>query len=311
MDSIIKRLDARIRIDSREEWKTVIAPHDDYKYAGEVTYRALSGIHAKTVVLFGVAHKAKLFNLENRIIFGSFNHWNAPYGDIPISGLQREILKRLPADLWLVHDSMQRVEHSLEALVPFIQHQNREAEIIPIIVPYMNYARMVEISEALGAVLADLIREKKLDFGHDIAIAISNDAVHYGDEDWGGKNMAPFGSDSLGNARAGRLEREIIDSCLVGDITAGKVNRFVRYTVKEEDYHEYRWTWCGRYAVPLGLLTANTLNKKLLNQPLRGYFLNYANSIDHPFYPVEDLGMGTTAPANSRHWVGYVGMGYK
>ena len=311
MDSIIKRLNARIRIDTRNEWKTVIAPHDDYKYAGEVAYEALSGIHAKTVILFGVAHKAKNFKLKDRIIFGSYTHWNAPYGKIKISGLQKEILKKLPENLWLVHDSMQMVEHSLEALTPFLQYRDRNVEIIPILVPCMSFDRMNVISESLSKVLYEIIREKDLVFGKDLAIVISNDGDHYGDEGWGGKNYAPFGTDSLGNEKARQLDREIIDNCLTGDITVNKVNRFVQYTVQEKDYREYKWYWCGRYSIPLGLLTANRLNERLFNQPVNGRFLHYATSIDHLLYPVEDLGMGTTAPANPRHWVGYVGMGYK
>ncbi len=311
MDSIINRLNARIKIDRTNEFKAIIAPHDDYKYAGEVTYQAISGIHAKTLILFGVAHKAKNFHLQDRIVFGSFTHWNAPYGKVKISGLQKDILKKLPAELWIVHDSMQRVEHSLEALIPFLQHQNREMEIVPIIVPYMNFEKMVEISESLSSVLSEIMHEKHLTFGPDLAIVISNDALHYGDVDWGGKNMAPFGTDSLGNEKARKLDLEIIDNCLKGDLNAQKVNRFVNYTVQEKDYREYKWTWCGRYSVPLGLLTANRLNERIFSKPLNGQFLSYANSIDHPLYPVEDLRMGITAPANPRHWVSYVGMGYK
>jgi MEMO1 family protein len=311
MDSIIHRLNARVRIDKRSEWKAVIAPHDDYKYAGEVTYQALSGIHAKTIILFGVAHKARNFNLEDRIVFGSYTHWNAPYVKIRISALQDEILKKLPENQWMVHDSMQMVEHSLEALVPFLQYLDRKVEIIPILVPFMNFARMDEISEALSKVLAEIVHEKGLSFGKDLAIVISNDGVHYGDQDWGGKNMAPFGTDSLGIEKARQLDREIIENCLKGDITVQKVKRFVQYTVQDSDYRQYKWTWCGRYAVPLGLLTANRLNERLFNQPLIGQFLNYATSIDHVPYPVEDIGMGTTAPANQHHWVSYVGMGYR
>ena len=85
----------------------------------------------------------------------------------------------------------------------------------------------------------------------------------------------------------------------------------MNYTVQETDHREYKWVWCGRYALPLGLLVANKLNDQLDQTALTGYFLNYASSIDHELYPVEDLGMGTTAPAKSSHWVSYIGMGYK
>ena len=162
MDSIIQRLNKRTELRKGDSWKTVIAPHDDYKYAGEVTYEALSGIKAKTIILFGVAHRARNFNLEDRMVFGSFSHWNAAYGKIPVSDIQKEILNKLPQDLWLVHDSMQEIEHSLEALTPFLQYQNRNLEIIPILVPSMTFDRMDEISESFSKTLAKILKERIL-----------------------------------------------------------------------------------------------------------------------------------------------------
>ena len=311
MDSIYKRLESRIDKPLEEVWKAVIAPHDDYKYAGEVELQTLAGVKARTIILFGVAHKAATFNLENKLVFGSFTHWDAPYGKIEVSGLQQELLKRLPDDLWIVHDSMQLVEHSLEALNPFLQKQNKNIEIVPILVPYMNYTRMNEISESMGTVLAEIMGEKGWEPGKDLAIVISSDAVHYGDKDWGDKNMAPFGSDRKGNKKAVEHEMEIINTSLAGVVSKDKIRKFVNYTVQESDFREYKWTWCGRYSIPLGLLTANKLNIRINNKALNGTLVEYANSIDHEFYPVEDLGMGTTAPANSHHWVGYAGIGYK
>ncbi len=311
MDSIVSRLNARIEPLAKESWKAVIAPHDDYKYAGEVTFQALSGINAGTVILFGVAHKASSFKLEDKIVFGSFSHWDAPYGKIPVSAIREDLMDRLPGDMWVVHDSMQMVEHSLEALNPFLQRQNLELQIIPILVPYMDYKRIDEISGHLSKALQEILKERNLVFGEDVAIVISNDAVHYGDEDWGGKNIAPFGTDAAGNGKAVQFDRQIIQECLTGAINPKKVKGFVNYTVMESDHREYKWTWCGRYAIPMGLMTANKLNNKLYNQPLNGIFLNYATSIDHELFPVEDLGMGTTAPANQHHWVGFAAIGYR
>lgn len=311
MDSIVNRLSERVDSLPTQTWKAVISPHDDYKYAGEVILQALSGVRAQTVILFGVAHKAKVFGLEDRLVFGSHSHWQAPYGNITVSPIKEEILNRLDPQLWTVHDSMQAVEHSLEALTPFLQYQNRFVEIVPVIVPYMDFKRMDRIAKNLSKVLADILKEKGLELGKDVALVISNDAVHYGDEDWGGKNMAPLGSGPEGNQRALALEQEIIDNCLRGPITEKKMKRFNEYTVQKQDFREYKWTWCGRYALPLGLLTANRLNQLLSKAPLEGSLLDYATTIDHSHFPVEDLGMGTTAPANPQHWVGFVGMGYK
>ena len=72
----------------------------------------------------------------------------------------------------------------------------------------------------------------------------------------------------------------------------------------------YKWTWCGRYSVPMGLITSYYLTKKF-NINLSGLLLGYATSIDHQTLPVDDLVMGTTAPANIHHWVGYAAIAYK
>jgi MEMO1 family protein len=44
---------------------------------------------------------------------------------------------------------------------------------------------------------------------------------------------------------------------------------------------------------------------------LNGKMLRYSTSLVHPPIPVSDLGLGITAPAKIRHWVGYVAIGYQ
>ena len=105
-------------------------------------------------------------------------------------------------------------------------------------------------------------------------------------------------------------EYEIINNCLVGDIRPEKVEKFTQYTVQEQDFRKYKWTWCGRYSVPFGLLTAYYLQGEE-NTKLQGYFLGYGNSLDYPHIKVSDLRMGTTAIANQHHWVGYAAVGYR
>jgi AmmeMemoRadiSam system protein B len=266
---------------------------------------------AKTVFLFGVAHKAAELGLENRIVFESFPTWLTPYGVKDISGIREELLGRLPKDTYIVSDSMQAMEHSLEALIPILLYFNKDVEFIPILVPYMNFGRMDSIAAPLAEALAGIVSEKGWKWGKDFAFLVSNDAVHYGDEDWGGRNYAPFGVDSTGYHLAVLHEEEIIDSCLIGPVTPAKLKLFTQYTVQEENYRQYKWTWCGRYSVPLGLLTAWHLKEILGSKPLEGIKVGYLTSIDHERIYVDDLEMGVTAPANLHHWVGYAAIGYK
>jgi len=310
MDSVMSRMNA-FQLKSKNSWRVAICPHDDYTYIGDLYPKLLSGVKAKTVILFGVAHKARNFNLENKIIFDSYDAWQSPYGNVKVSEIRNLIISQIPDSLYLVHQEMQSVEHSLEALVPFLQYYDRNVEIIPVLVPYMSYDKLNQISEVFAKALKNIMNQKNLEWGKDISILISNDAVHYGDEDWGDKNYAPFGTDSIGLAKARNHEMEIINNCLIDEINKEKIQKFFNYTVQETDYKEYKWTWCGRYSIPFGLLTAYNLDKKLNGGGLRGNFIGYSNSIDHPVLKVDDLQMGTTAPANNRHWVGYAAVGYE
>jgi predicted class III extradiol MEMO1 family dioxygenase len=43
----------------------------------------------------------------------------SPYGDLKVSDLNAEIMAQLPKSSYLVHNDMQELEHSLEAIIPF------------------------------------------------------------------------------------------------------------------------------------------------------------------------------------------------
>lgn len=293
-----------------DTWKSVISPHDDYAYAGPLYPAALQNVKAKTVFLIGVAHKARIMKLENQIIFDSFKAWQGPYGNIPVSDLREELIQALPHSLFQVNDSMHRIEHSLEALIPFLQRQNRALEIIPILVPYMSFERMNMIAIPLADAIQQATTKRNLIWGKDFAIVISNDAVHYGDQDWGGKNFARYGADSAGYDAAVHHDKEIMD-LLSSTLKPDNIRQFCKLTVQEDNFKEYKWTWCGRYSIPFGLLTIFHLNHHQNEGPLTGIPLGYATSIDHKKLQVEELGLGVTAPAHIRHWVGYAAIGYK
>jgi MEMO1 family protein len=286
-----------------------ICPHDDYTYAGFLYNEIFCHIKAKTIIIFGVAHKAKKFGIEQKIVFDDFKYWHAPYGNIEISPLRQQIISALPQTDYLIHDSLQITEHSVEAFIPFIQVNNKDAEIISILVPHMPFCKMQIISEHLAKAIYAVIKSNHLKWGKDIALVVSTDAVHYGDEDWGGNNYAPFGCDSTGYKKAIEKEHNIMHECLetIDTLTAKK---FFGYTVQDTNWREYKWTWCGRYSVPFAMLTAYKLQQISGETPVKKLFYDYSNSIEHPPLNVDDLNMGATAPASLHHWVGYCAAGY-
>ena len=295
-----------------DRWRMAVAPHDDYAYAGFMYPLVLGNVRARTVVIFGVAHKARQLGLEDVIVFDSFTHWRGPYGNIAVSALRERIMERLPASAFVIHDEMQSIEHSVEAKLPFLQRAERAMTFVPILVTAMSFARMNDVALALASALAEIIASDRLDWGRDMTLLASTDAVHYGDEGWDGRNFAYYGADEAGYGEALRHEARILADCFAGELSPKRIERFTRYTVADHDHREYKWTWCGRYSVPFGLLVAWHLAKLQALPTLSGTVLGYATSLGDHRIPVEDLdGMGVTAPATLRHWVGYAAAGYR
>jgi len=308
----IEQILGDIGVVAGDRWRMAIAPHDDYAYAGYMYPLVLRNMAAPTVIIFGVAHKARQLDLEDQLIFDSFTHWHGPYGDIAVSPLRERIIAGLSEASHCVSDEMQAIEHSIEAKLPFLQHYNRTMEFVPILVPGMSFARMRVLASELAEVIARLVRDEDWQWGTDLALMSSTDAVHYGDEGWGGRNFARYGVDPEGYASALAHEQQIMGDCFRGDLRPDRIERFTRYTLADHDHREYKWTWCGRYSVPFGLLTAWHLQQSLRAQPLCGTILGYTTSLEDQRIKVDDLGgMGVTAPATLRHWVGYAAVGFR
>lgn len=308
--NIIKSIEKEQKLKEKTNFKVLVSPHDDYTYAGYMYPLGLNHIKAKTIFIFGVGHKARYFDSDNRIVFDNFKYWQGVYGKIPVSKYREIIIKHLKKNEYLRSDTMHAIEHSIEAILPFLQRNNQDMEIIPIIIPYMTWTTMKQISHSLAKSIFYIADSLKWKWGKDYAIVISTDAVHYGDEDWGGVNLAPFGTDSLGYKKAVNHEHEIINSSFTNELTEAKLLKFNLMTVDPTNYKKYRWTWCGRYSVPFGLLTSVYLNQLLENKRLKNKLLHYCNSIDHPHLKIDDIKMDRTAPANIHHWVGYAVIGY-
>jgi AmmeMemoRadiSam system protein B len=317
MDSLMNRikkyqgdlLQKRTQNLSNKTTKAVLSPHDDYTYVGFLYPAALQQIKAKTVIIFGVAHKAKKLHLENQIIFDSYDYWKGPYGNVKVSDLRDKIIRNLPKGLYQVNDSMQAIEHSVEAEIPWLQYFNPKVQIISILVPYMPFERMQEIAGPLAKAIRKATESEGMQWGKDYAFVLSTDAVHYGDQGWGGENFAFYGTACTSYTNAKGYEMEILHT-LSGYISEGMIHKFCDMTVEKNDFHKYKWTWCGRYSVPMGLLTINKLNEALYHEPLHGQVIGYSTSIEHEPIPVKDLRMGVTAPANDHHWVGYAAIKY-
>ena len=309
MDSLMARMDRRgWKKKDGLPWKLVICPHDDYTYVGALYPELLQNIKARNLFLIGVAHKAARLGIEDSLVFGSFTSWKAPWGNVRVSTASEELFSLLKGRFAIKSDTLQKVEHSLEAMIPFLQYFNRDISIIPVLVPAMDVDRMQECGRALAVAIRKVTVKHKWEWGTDYAVVVTTDAVHYGNQDWGGADMAFFGCDSAGNIKALQHEDEIIQKCLTGNVLPENFRLFSSYTLKTDNYKEYKWTWCGRYCVPVALYASYYLND---SRPLKGELVGYSTSITSDHIPVDDIRMGRTAIATDCHWVGYAALGYR
>lgn len=301
----------------REGWTddtamaAAVWPHDDYYYAGRLDALLAPHVRAKTVVLFGVFHKARVFEARDKLVFDAFDAWRGPYGPVTLSPLRGELIARLPAGDVIVDNDMHTVEHSLEAIVPWLQAQNRDVEIVPVLVPYMNWETLDRLAGETADALTGLMKEKGWVLGRDVAIVASADAVHYGDAGWGGSDFAAFGTTPDGYAKAVDRDRALA-ATLTGPLDRGALRKFLYTCVDSTDVTRYTLTWCGRFSVPFGLDVASRVNASLSGRPLQGTLLDYGTSLGEVSLDLDRIpGLGATAPNNLHHWVGYAAIGYR
>ncbi|MBI4916345.1 MAG: AmmeMemoRadiSam system protein B [Acidobacteria bacterium] len=285
----------------------VLCPHDDYLYAGRAYRQVLPLVKAKTVVLIGVFHKYRAFGARDLVVFDDYRAWRTPDGEVPVSALRGAILARLPAADFVQDDAGHDREHSLEPLVAWLRHHRPDVEIVPIIVPASPLPRLEELARHVGGALAAAMRERGLQLGPDVAVAISSDAVHYGSD----FTHTPFGEGGIeAYAQAVARDRELLAGPLAGPLSAGKAREFSAACVSPDDPNVYRLTWCGRFSIPFGLLLLGETASALGLPAPTGFPISYSTSVGQPELPVREVGLGETAPANLYHFVGFPAAAY-
>ncbi|MFA3783596.1 AmmeMemoRadiSam system protein B [Melioribacteraceae bacterium 4301-Me] len=281
-----------------------ISPHDDYLYAGRIYYPLYKLIRAKEVVIFGVTHgtvRNAMNDPKNVLIFDDFSKWHGPFKDVQISPLREKLKLELDPDDYMVSDKAQMIEHSIEALIPFLQYYNRDVEITPIMVTAMSYEKMEKISDKLADIIIDYIKINKLELGKDIFFLISTDANHYGKD----FENAPFGEDQRAHEIATERDEKIAKEAFNGEISKQKVFQLTKEIWPNEKSTKPIPIWCGRYPIVMGLLTINNLVQKLDIGNLYGKLLIYSDTVTEGVIPIKGTGMGTTAPFSYKHWVGF------
>lgn len=287
-----------------------ISPHDDYLYAGHVYYRLYKHIQAREVVVFGVTHSAIREMLQNpvdKLVFDYYSTWPGPYKPVKISSLRDYLKENLDPDRVIISNDAHAMEHSVEGMIPFLQYENRDVELTPILVTAMDFPSMEKIADELSTILSAYIKEKNLTLGKDIFFLISADANHYGKD----FDNVPFGEDEAAHETGTSLDKKIASMYLEGRMTVEKVKGLTG-TLCGSDFRKTGDTlWCGRYSIGLGMMTVIRLTEKLnKNKQLTGRVLAYSDTYSDGVIPLKKPGFGITAPFSLKHWVGYLAAGF-
>ncbi len=302
-----------------------VCPHDDYLYAAPAYVHVMREVRARILILIGVSHAARRRGIQGKLVFDTFDTWRGPYGDIAVSPMRGDVIDSLPEGLVLVSDELHAGEHSLEALIPFIQHYEIKGgaghapgkarhrpgiEILPILVTRLGGGLFDEAVDALSSILASELEKRGLKLGDDALILISADCVHYGDENWGGRDYAPFGTDANAYERGVEQDLDIIEETLAGPLSRERIALFTERVARDDLEWPYKVTWCGVYSIPFGLGILDGICTRMDIYTPEGYLLRYATSRSPGRLPLDETGLGVTNISTLRHWVGYAAVGY-
>jgi AmmeMemoRadiSam system protein B len=312
MDSFIKYLSNNQNEPSDNPANNLVAgisPHDDFLYAGRVYYPLFRLIRTKEVVIFGVTHgtvRTEIGDPKNILILDDYFHWHGPYKYVSVSPLREFIKQKLNKEYFIVNDKAQSLEHSIEGLLPFLQHYNREINITPIMVTAMPSDKMRELSNKLAKIICEYIRNNNLTLGKDIFFLMSSDANHYGKD----FNNFPYGLDEKAHTTGTGNDKRIAGKCLEGKITAAKIESLINELFPDSTSGAAKPLWCGRYSIPFGLMTTSMVINQLTGKEIYGKLLKYSDTWTEKVLSVKNTSLGITAPFSLSHWVGFLSVGF-
>src|SRR5207249_2595926 len=148
-------------------------------------------------------------------------------------------------------------EHSLKPLVVWLRHRRADLQIVPILVPGAPFPRMRELADHLALALDAELAARHWTMGRDVAIAISADAIHYGPD----FKHTSFGAGLDAYRQAVEKDRGLITGPLAGPLTDEKARTLFATFVDPDHPDDYRWTWCGRFSVPFGMMVLERLGR--------------------------------------------------
>src|SRR5262249_1791098 len=145
---------------------------------------------------------------------------------------------------------------------------------------------ILSAAQVAGTALKSELEARDLELGRDVAVVISADAIHYGDD----FKQTRYGAGQAAYDQAVAEDLRILRTLLAGRMDGSNAQRLLETFVDPDAESLYRWTWCGRFAIPFGIMMLDTMAS------VTGWPIAYETSISAP--PLDVPQPGFTAPAS-------------
>jgi len=137
----------------------VVSPHAGYTYSGRLAAKSISKLkEAKTFVILGPNHTG----LGAPISISPHSVWETPLGEVAVDLDKAEGIAKEIGEL----DELAHIEeHSIEVILPFLQHRFKEFKILPITLASDNLEELLNLGKVLSK-LEDVSLVASGDFSH-------------------------------------------------------------------------------------------------------------------------------------------------
>lgn len=159
-----------ILVGTAEQQKTataVVLPHAGYVYSGDVAGAVISRIKVpKQLILLGPNHHG----VGAQMAVSSADAWATPLGAVSVAQeLRAHLLAAIPQ--LTLDDRAHQQEHSIEVVLPFLQHAQPQLEIVPIALKYADFSQL----QRLGADIARTLKS----WNQPVLLVASSDLNHF------------------------------------------------------------------------------------------------------------------------------------
>lgn len=148
----------------------LVSPHAGYIFSGSCAGKGFAAVEVPAlVIILGVNH----YGFGHPFAVDGHDSWETPLGAAEIHKELRDKLVK-DSEIFAVDSNASIKEHSLEVQVPFVQHLNPQAKILPITVAGGDVQRLLAAGKEIAALIkgesADILMVASTDMSHFISV---------------------------------------------------------------------------------------------------------------------------------------------